>query len=99
MKSLIDPTQNVSRITSWTTVAPITPIYEPYPNSARICQVEPDDAIFGVGEPLYWETCPDDCVADYFWCDLTTNTISKIDEAPPKPLGTDQPNTTGTQTL
>lgn len=30
----------------------------------RIAQVEPNDAIFEVAEPLYWIDCPDNCEAD-----------------------------------
>lgn len=33
----------------------------------RVAQVEPDDKIFPVGEPLFWMDCADDVVADRFY--------------------------------
>ena len=44
----------------------ISPL-EPKENGVRIAQVEPDDKIFVVAEPLYWFTCPDDCNADTWY--------------------------------
>lgn len=33
----------------------------------RICQVEPQD--FPVAEPLFWESCPDECTTEWTYVD------------------------------
>lgn len=93
MKAIIDPRDAVEHIVRWNNDAPI---FENYPNSGRVCQVEPDDQTFPVGEPLFWTDCPDDCKADQFWCNLDTLEIKPIENAP-QPAAQDQPNTSGTQ--
>ena len=65
---------------------------EPVRNGYRIAQVEPDNNIFSVAEPLYWLNCNDDVVADQWYYDVLERTIKEV----PK---TTQPNTTGSQTL
>jgi hypothetical protein len=96
MKAIIDPRESVSHIVEWKNLT--TSVSEIYPNSGRVCQVEPDNETFPVGEPLYWTDCPDDCKADYFWCDLINNVVSPIVNAP-RPPAEDQPTSTGTQTV
>lgn len=49
----------------------------------RVAQVEPDDRIFIVAEPLFWTDCADNVVADYFYWDGTE--ILPIPPAPPAP--------------
>ncbi|CAB4129479.1 hypothetical protein UFOVP118_70 [uncultured Caudovirales phage] len=44
----------------------------------RIAQVEPDDKVFPVAEPLYWTPCPDDC--DTSWTHVDGQFI------PPNPI-------------
>jgi hypothetical protein len=49
-------------------VSPNEPVTDYLGNvGSRIAQVEPDDNIFPVGEPLFWTDCPDDCVMDVWW--------------------------------
>jgi hypothetical protein len=33
----------------------------------RVAEVQPDDKIFPVGEPLFWVDCAEDVVADQFY--------------------------------
>lgn len=35
----------------------------------RICQIEQDDNIFPVAEPLEWLTCPDDCTTNWTYAE------------------------------
>lgn len=58
------------------------PVWNSYPNSCRVAEVEPDDKIFPVADPLFWTTCPDDCVADQWWYDTVTQTVQPIVNAP-----------------
>ena len=97
MKALIDPTSPVSHIVSWTPIQGATekpfytPVLEVYPNSARVCQVEPDDQTFSVAEPLFWTDCANNVVADQFWYDTSTQIISVIVNSPvPTALGLTQ---------
>ena len=82
MKALIDTTQIVYEITSYAGTGkkddPYTPVLTPIPNSARVCQVEPDDQTFPVAEPLFWTDCDDNVVADEFYYDTANQTINPI---------------------
>jgi hypothetical protein len=71
---------------------------EPVKNGYRIAQVEPDDKIFGVAEPLYWLNCSDDVVADFWFYDVTDETIKEV-PVPVTVAANNQPTTTGSQTL
>jgi hypothetical protein len=89
MKALISPLEGpITHITGWTLNPDPTPgrkyfcTEETYPNSCRVAEVMPDDQIFGVAEPLFWVSCPDDCVRDQWWYDLQANTIQPIVNAP-----------------
>lgn len=55
----------------------ISPL-EPKENGVRIAQVEPDDKIFEVAEPLYWIICPDDCNVNYWYFNTQLNQCVKI---------------------
>lgn len=46
---------------------------EPAGNGVRVAQVSEDDKIFEVGLPLYWNDCPNDCVADMYYYNPTTH--------------------------
>ena len=99
MKALISPNEApISYISSWIAGTPPTPVYSTYPNSCRVAQVEPDDQTFPVAEPMFWATCPDDCVADEWYYDTANQTINLIVNAP-IPAAVNQPETTGTQTI
>jgi hypothetical protein len=83
MKAFIDPTiTNIAYLQSWTTKKPYSPIYSTYPNSARVCQVEPDDQTFPIAEPFFWTSCPDNCVADQWYYDTADNICKPIVNAP-----------------
>ena len=100
MKALIDPRQSIFYVSAWEGNPP-KPIYEFYPNSCRVCQVEPDDQTFVVGEPLFWTDCPDDIIADRWYYDSVTQQFIPVVETPPKleQAASDQPSTSGTTTL
>ena len=62
----------------------------------RVAQVEPDDQIFPVADPLFWTPCADDVVPDQFWYDPADDQIKPIPKpVPPEP----QPIVDGAQTL
>jgi hypothetical protein len=82
MKAFIDPTTQVQYISSWTNTKPYKPTYAIYPNSGRVCQVEPDDQVFPIGEPYFWASCADDVVPDVFYYDSTTQQINPVVNAP-----------------
>lgn len=83
MKALISPNEGpIGHVGAWTDTNPPNPIWENYPNSARVAQVEPDNNTFPVADPMYWTDCPEDTVADLWWCDTQTNVVSKITNAP-----------------
>lgn len=85
MKALIDPTTPVMHIVSWEKPAqdkPYEPVFDMYPNSARVSQVEPDDKTFDITPPLEWVSCSDDVQADVYWFDTVTQVFALIENAP-----------------
>jgi hypothetical protein len=58
---------------------------EPSQTGYRVAQVEPDDKVFEVAQPLFWADCDDDVVADHFWYDLETKTIKPVPQPEPEP--------------
>jgi hypothetical protein len=99
MKALIDPNASVSYIVSWSFFNnQYYPNYQTYPDSARVCQVEPDNQIFPVADPLYWEDCPDNIIADQYWFNLVTKEYAEVQNAPmPKQVAENQPVANGLQ--
>jgi inosine-uridine nucleoside N-ribohydrolase len=80
-KALCDTTTSVQYISSW---SGNTPVYETYPNSARVCEVA--DAEFPVYQTLIWVDCADDVVADQYYYDTEAQTINPVENAPqPEP--------------
>jgi hypothetical protein len=64
MKALIAPNEvfDHSWISSWNEVDGVwQPVRSEILNCQRVAQVEPDNQIFPVVEPLYWFDCPDNC--------------------------------------
>lgn len=55
----------------------ISPI-EPRETGYRVAEVEPDDKVFEVAQPLFWVDCADDVIADQFWYDPETETIKQF---------------------
>jgi len=58
---------------------------EPRETGYRVAEVEPDDKVFAVGEPLFWVVCADNVVADQFWYDPETETIKPVPQPEPDP--------------
>jgi hypothetical protein len=49
-------------------ISPDEIVYLPDGNTGeRVAQVEPDDKIFPVANPLFWMDCADNVVADQFY--------------------------------
>jgi hypothetical protein len=95
MQALIDPSTPVQHIIGWSGGTPPYPVYETYPNSARVCEVSANT--FPVAEPLFWTACDDTIVADEYWYSTQTGAFSPVDNDPPPPVVSD--STTGVQTL
>lgn len=76
-KALCDTTTSVHHIVSW---LDSNPVYETYPNSARVCEVS--DTSFEVYPTLIWVDCADDVVADQYYYDTESKTIKAIENAP-----------------
>jgi hypothetical protein len=99
MQALISPNESpIFHIVSWDSATPPNGIVEPYPNSCRVAQVEPDGQTFSVGDPLFWTPCADDVIADQFYYDTVNKTINPIVNAP-RTAAANQPVSTGSQNL
>jgi len=61
----------------------ISPV-ESRETGCRVAEVEPDDKVFEVAQPLFWVDCADDVVADQFWYDPETKTIKPVSEPEPE---------------
>lgn len=96
--ALIDPQHPVSHITSWTNPPPPAlpePVFEAYPNSARVAEVAVQE--FPIAPPLFWTPCADDVVADQWYYDTVTTQILPVQNAPYPEQP--QPVVSGAQTL
>lgn len=60
---------------------------EPRETGYRVAEVEPNDKIFEVAQPLFWVDCTDDIVADQFWYDPQDQAIKPIPQPEPEPEG------------
>ena len=92
--ALISPNEQISYISAWDEQAPIYTVL-----GQRVAEVT--DAEFEVALPLFWLLCVDDVTAMGFYYNPISKTIVQIPESPPQPtlVATDQPTTTGSQTL
>jgi hypothetical protein len=103
MKAIIDPrVTDYFYISSWQIVGiepniTYEPIYSIYPNSCRVAEVQPNEDVFLVAEPLFWTDCPDDCVQDEWYYDTVEQICKPIVNAPMPTLA--QPETSGTETI
>lgn len=81
MKALIEPTQQISQITSWQLV---DNIYEPVYTilGERIAQVSETE--FEVAPPLFWVDCADD-VQDWWYYDTLDATCKETPPPAPQP--------------
>lgn len=90
MKCLINSNEPVSKIVSWVKNSnwdgksknEYLPEYAVISNAARICQVEPDNKVFPIAEPLFWVDCHNNVVTDQFYFNTATNEILPIVNAP-----------------
>jgi hypothetical protein len=66
MKALISPNEsfNFEWVSGWNNGEPV---YSEILNCQRVVQVEPDDRVFEVAQPLHWVGCPDDCRTDLWY--------------------------------
>jgi hypothetical protein len=98
--ALIDPTTSVQHIAAWVKPSidqPFQPVFEVYPNSARVAEVA--DAPFDVATPLFWVACADDVVADQWYYDTANAIIYPVVNAPYPVMSDQPPIVTGAQTL
>ncbi len=92
--ALISPNEQVSYISAWDGQTPVYTVL-----GQRVAEVT--DAEFEVAPPLFWLSCTDDVTAMGFYYNATSLIIVQIPESPPQPtlVASDQPVTTGSQTL
>lgn len=98
-QALIDPTISVQHIVSWTVPTPAKPsqpVYETYPNSARVAEVI--GTTFEVAPPLFWTECADDIIADQWYYDTISTAFNPVINAD-APVQEWQPSVDGAQTL
>lgn len=93
--ALIDPSTSVQHIVSWTTSVPPAPVFETYPNSARVAEVAATE--FEVAPPLFWATCDDTVVADQWYYDTVADSFALVENEPVP--AQPQPIVDGAQTL
>lgn len=92
--ALISPNEQISYISAWDGQTPVYTVL-----GQRVAEVT--DAEFEVALPLFWLLCADDVTAMGFYYNATSQAIVQIPESPPQPtlVASDQPATTGSQTL
>jgi hypothetical protein len=71
MKALISPNElfTYTWVTSWKQEAGkwVPNTRDSITNCQRVAEVEPDNKVFEVAQPLYWLDCSEDCVADLWY--------------------------------
>jgi hypothetical protein len=62
---------------------------EPAQSGYRVAQVELEENIFAVADPLYWMDCADEVVANYWYFDPVDSTIKEVyaTSLPVNPIG------------
>lgn len=58
---------------------------EPRETGYRVAEVEPNEKVFDVAQPLFWVDCGSEVVADQFWYDPQDQTIKPIPQPEPEP--------------
>jgi hypothetical protein len=89
MKALISPNESfdITWITSWLNKnGKWTPVYSEILDCQRVAEVEPDDKVFDVASPLYWVSCPNDCIADQWYFKDGQCFVKPEDEPMPQTL-------------
>jgi hypothetical protein len=84
MKALISPNESftLSWVSSWDGN---TPVYSEILYCQRVAEVESDDKVFEVAQPLFWLDCPDDCKADQWYYKDGVVYIKPQDASQPEP--------------
>lgn len=84
MKALISPNElfELSWVSSWDGDIPI---YSKILNCQRVAEIQPDNKIFEVAQPLHWVDCPNDCIADRWY--YKDGAVYIKPEDAPKPEG------------
>jgi hypothetical protein len=71
MKALISPNEvfTYTWVTSWKKESNkwVPDTTNSIQNCQRVAQIEPDNKIFDVAQPLHWVDCSEDCVADQWY--------------------------------
>jgi len=88
MKALISPNEsfNILWVSSWNldeATQQWEPIYSEITDCQRVAQVEPNDKIFEVADPLHWIDCSEDCIADIWYYKNGQLQIKPQDEIKP----------------
>lgn len=96
MKAIISPNEIfiVTWISAWDWVEPANgstprwdPIYSEIINCIRVAEVEPDNKVFEVAQPLYWIDCADDCNPnDFYFKDGQIYSKPQNEPCPPAPV-------------
>lgn len=92
MKALISPNESfrIIWVSSWEQnpeTQEWSPVLSQHENCLRIAQIEQDNNIFEVAQPLFWTDCPEDCSPNvYFYKDGVFNLIPQ-DEPQPQSEG------------
>jgi len=86
-KALINPGQTqIYYVSGWELVdEEYKPVITDIPNGQRVAEVVESGSEFEVATPLYWKDCADNVLADYFYLDTTTDTITAVPESAPYP--------------
>jgi len=97
MKALINPNEETKYISSWNDQEPVYTVL-----GQRVCDVAENE--FEVAQPLFWIDCNNDVKADWYYYDVTTQSIliKPYDVENPNPVkqaSNNQPSTSGTQTI
>jgi len=70
MKALISPSEVFAAVwvSAWEqTGSTFAPIYSSIEDCVRVAEVVSDDAMFEVHPSLQWATCPENCLADFWY--------------------------------
>ena len=71
MKALISPNElfTLTWINSWKQENEkwVPDTFGTIENCQRVAQVEPDNRVFEVAQPLFWVDCPDNCAQDQWY--------------------------------
>jgi hypothetical protein len=94
MKALINPNEETKYISLWNEKTPVYTVL-----GQRVCEVAENN--FPVAKPLFWIDCNNDVIADLYYYDAITQSIliKPIDAEAPKQASSNQPTTSGTQTI